>query len=49
MYFAPANFKILKEKNPDLKITEGAKLNGKVWAEMDEKAKKKYNDLHDQD
>tara|TARA_B110000285_G_C15016947_1_gene559525 strand:+ start:529 stop:918 length:390 start_codon:yes stop_codon:yes gene_type:complete len=49
MYFNGENFKKLKAANPDLKVTEGAKLNGAAWAKLDEAARKKWDDLHDAD
>ena len=39
----------MKAENPDLKITDGAKLNGAAWAEMDEEARKPFNKLKDLD
>ena len=39
----------MKAENPDLKITDGAKLNGAAWAKMDEEARKPFEKMKDLD
>jgi hypothetical protein len=39
----------MKTENPDLKVTEGAKLNGAAWAKMDEEARKPFEKMKDLD
>lgn len=48
-FFSMQNQANLKQQNPDIKITERAKLNGEQWNKMTEVEKQPYQKLHDQD
>ena len=39
----------MKAENPDLKVTDGAKLNGAAWAKMDDEEKKPFEKLKELD
>ena len=39
----------MKAADPDLKVTDGAKQNGIIWAQMDEEARKPFEKLKDLD
>lgn len=48
-FFAQDERANIKEKNPEFKVTEISKELGRMWREMDDKAKDKYNKLAEKD
>ena len=49
MFFCDEKRKETQEKNPDKKMGEISKILGAMWKSLDEKSKKKFNDMHEDD
>ena len=49
IFFSTTTIKRLRAENPELKVSEAAKMTGSLWQQIGEKEKATFNRLHEED